>query len=536
MRSILVTIIALGVLSGTSAVAGPPVGAGKVYSGPEGVSVAVIPLTTQSSTGEKQALVYVQGTESEFDGKAMLHSVSGEGGPRTNYITQYKGEDFYTVQVRESYGSKRYDLWVPGRNKEITVSFDEKRTKDLDAEDVYEKYEKQKKDGTLGRMAAYNRKERETGQQEGFTEAVNAMNAACGTKVTATIDWKSVTDDIIKKYSVSSYCGGPLEALKSLCASPVGKKAVSANVKSFTCQFGPELKLEVNAGTVRFTTQQDAANQEEYAAQFFEKNLGGTAAAPSGTASGLEPPWGRGASLGEQLVLEKTSVCTDGKGHYVVVAPHEKTNHQLFYGDGKTFVQVPRPPWGISGTDFLEPRFFNKGANENFRGHDFRVYSGVELDKEKKTCAVRCGERTTPFTLVEPEQAQKMLTSAKYEKNPQKYVPYALLRDTKGSYYLVEKGFHPEDEKSFRVHVGQKGSLKLQQMKDIVSDSEGQIFSTKKGELRLVVDRSQSPVWIEGAKKKVELRVVPITENLQMIYNELGVYSGARLGTPCDDL
>ncbi len=108
MRSILVTVIAVGVLCGTSARAGAPVGAGKVYSGPEGVSVAVIPLTTQSSTGEKQALIYVQGTESEFDGKAMLHSVSDEGS-RLNYITQYKGEDFYTVQVRESYGSKRYD-------------------------------------------------------------------------------------------------------------------------------------------------------------------------------------------------------------------------------------------------------------------------------------------------------------------------------------------------------------------------------------------------------------------------------------------
>jgi hypothetical protein len=534
MRSILVTVIAVGVLCGTSARAGAPVGAGKVYLGPEGVSVAIIPLTTQNPGGEKQALIYVQGTESEFDGKAMLHSVSDEG-RRLNYITQYKGEDFYTVQVRENYGSKSYALWVPNRSKEISVHFDEKRTKDLDAEDIYKKHEKQKKDGTLARMAAYNRQEREAGQQEGFTAAVKAMNAACGTNVTATIDWKSVTDDIIKKYSIASYCGGPLESLKGLCGSPVGKKVVSAKVKSFTCQFGPELKLELNAGAVRFTTQQDAANQEEYATQFFEKNLAGTEAAPTSTASGIATPWGSGASLGEMLTLEKTTVCTDGKGHYVVVAPHEKTNHQLFYGDGKTFVQVPRPPWGLSGTDFLEPRFFNKGANPDFRGHDFRVYSAVEFDREKKTCALRCGDRTTPLTVVEPEQAQKMLTSAKYEKNPQKYVPYALLRDTNGTYYLVEKGFHPEDEKSFRVHVGQKGSLKLQQMKDIVSDSEGQIFSTKKGELRLVVDRAQSPVWIEGAKKKVELRVVPITENLPMIYNELGVYSGARLGTPCDD-
>jgi hypothetical protein len=526
-------VIAVGVLCGTSASGGAPVGAGKVYVGPEGESVAVIPLTTQGPKGEKQFLLAVQGTDSEFDGKPMLHTAY-EQSRGMNYVTQYKGEDYNTLVVREGSGSKKYDVWVPGHRKAISVSFDEKRTQALKAEDLYSQYEKLKKDGTLAKLAAFSRKEREDGQQQGFAETVKAMNEACGTQVAATVDWKSVSDELIKRYSISSYCGNPLEALQKLCGSPVGKRVISAKVKKFTCQFGPELKLELKDGAVSFTTQQDAANQEEYATKFFEKSLAGAAAA-AGTSGGLEPPWGKAENLGELQVLEKTAVCTDGKGHYVVVAPEEQKGKQLFYGDGKTFVQVARTPFGIGGTDFLEPRFFNKGANSNFRGQDYRVFSAVELDAEKKTCAVRCGERTTPFKWVEPEQAQKLLTAAKYGKNPQKYVPYALLRDTSGNYYLVEKGFQPEDEKSFRVHVGPKGSLKRQEMKDIVSDSEGEIFSTKKGELRLVVDRSQSPVWIEGSKKKVELRVVPIAENLPMIYNELGVYAGARLGTPCDD-
>jgi hypothetical protein len=255
----------------------------------------------------------------------------------------------------------------------------------------------------------------------------------------------------------------------------------------------------------------------------------------SGASWGLEPPWGKGESLGEQILLEKTTVCTDGKGHYVVAAPKEERGTNLFYGDGKTFVQVAPAPWTLGDTYFLEPRFLNKTANSNFRGNDMRMYSEVEVDAEKKACTVRCGERTVPFQWMEQEKAAPVLKGAKYERNPQKYVPFALLRDTEGVYYLVERGFQPEDEKSFRVHVGPKGSLKLQQMKDIVSDSEGQIFSTKKGELRLVVDKGQSPVWIEGAKKKVELRPVPVTENLPLIYNELGVYTGARLGNPCDD-
>lgn len=266
------------------------------------------------------------------------------------------------------------------------------------------------------------------------------------------------------------------------------------------------------------------------------RRLFATAAALLSSASGaIEPPWGKAENLGEKILLEKTSVCTDGKSHYVVVAPKDETNKQLFYGDGKVFVQVAPPPWGLSGTNFLDPRFFNKTANANFRGLDYRVFSEVELDAAKKSCSVRCGDRAIAFTLLEPEPAQKLLTSAKYEPNPQKYVPHALLRDTEGVYYFVERGFRPEDEKKFRVHVGPKGSLKLQEMKDIVSDSEGQIFSTKRGELRLVVDRDQPPVWIAGNKKKLELRPVPVEQNLPLIYNELGVYAGARLGTPCDD-
>jgi hypothetical protein len=272
MRSILATVIAVGVLSGASAFAGAPVGTGKVYSGSEGESVAVIPLNAAGPKGEKQVLLSVQGTDSEFDGKTLLH-VAYEQSKGVDYITQYKGEDFYTLVVRDNYGSKKYELWVPGRNKAIIVGFDDKRTKALEAEDAYEQYEKLKKDGTLGRLAAFNRKDRETDQQQGFTDVVKAMNQACGTQVAATIDWKSVTDDVIKKYSVSSYCGGPLESLRALCGSPVGKRVISAKVKKFSCQFGPELKLELNGDAVRFTTQQDASNQEEYATKFFKENL-----------------------------------------------------------------------------------------------------------------------------------------------------------------------------------------------------------------------------------------------------------------------
>lgn len=255
----------------------------------------------------------------------------------------------------------------------------------------------------------------------------------------------------------------------------------------------------------------------------------------SGASLAVEPPWGKESNLGERMLLEATSVCTDGKGHYVVVAPKEEGGLQLYYGDGKAFVEVAPPQGPISATSFLDPRFYNKTANENFRGMDMRVYSHLSLDAKEKSCSLQCGEREIPLTVLEGEQAREMLRKASYAPNPQKYVPYALLRDSRGTYYFVDRGFHPSESKNFRVFIGPRGALKQQKMTNIVSDSEGEIFSTKSGDLRLVLDRQLNPVWIARSKKQVELRSVPVAENLPLIYNELGVYTGARLGTPCDD-
>ncbi len=76
--------------------------------------------------------------------------------------------------------------------------------------------------------------------------------------------------------------------------------------------------------------------------------------------------------------------------------------------------------------------------------------------------------------------------------------------------------------------------MKLQKMTDVASDSEGEIFATKTGSLRLVLDKKQSS-WLMG-EKATSLTLIPVEQNYQMIYNDLGVYTGERLGTPCDDL
>ena len=76
--------------------------------------------------------------------------------------------------------------------------------------------------------------------------------------------------------------------------------------------------------------------------------------------------------------------------------------------------------------------------------------------------------------------------------------------------------------------------LSILKMTNVVSDSQGDIFTTKKGELRLVLDRDH-PSWFAG-KNETALLNLPLEDNRIMIYTDLGVYAGQRLGTPCDDL
>lgn len=515
MRGILAALIVV-VAVGGSRVQAAPVETGKVFSGPEGEQVAVIPLTPLESN---KAILLVQGTDSEFDGKVLPYDIE-KTGEDVRYVTQWHGRRYVTFYLMASGGRRKYYLNVPGRRDDTVVNYDDARTLALKPEVVYAQHQKQMADGSLTRLMAFDRKGEEAKAEAGLADSAKSFNAVCGTSLKPSVDWKSVSDDALKQLSIPSYCGAPYEALQKLCASPEGKKAVQAQIKDISCHFGEGLKAELRDGQLNWTTFKDGSNQEEFATKYFMDNL--------------QSAHGQGEKLSERLRLEKIRACTDGKGHYVIIQPHEERGVQLAYGDGKRFVQVDLPPWVLTGYNFLEPRFYNKTMNHSFRGLDMGLYSEVTVSDDKQTCSLRCGETNIPLSWVTADQVQQLLSKASFEPNPQKFEPYALLRDSQGRYYLVERGHQKGEERNFRVSIGPKGNLQPQKMKDVVSDSKGEIFSTTKGELRLLVDREAPSAWIEN-QKRLELRSVPIEENMPLIYNELGVYTGARLGTPCDD-
>jgi len=241
------------------------------------------------------------------------------------------------------------------------------------------------------------------------------------------------------------------------------------------------------------------------------------------TAANLQP---EEPTVDISAVKDSLQILSDGKGHYIAVDPWGDTYKHLYYGDGKRFHAQRVGGGGRQGNEAWDRIFWEPRVAARWQG-------GVGLRSDGKH-SVQCGKRATELTPVEATEREKILTEAKFHGPLWKYSAYSLARDDKGTYYYVDRPREPENSKAFRLFAGPRGSMKPLKMTNVVSDSQGDIFTTKKGELRLVLGKKKS-VWFSG-KSEIELVSLPIEDNVVMIYTDLGVYAGQRLGTPCDDL
>jgi hypothetical protein len=115
-------------------------------------------------------------------------------------------------------------------------------------------------------------------------------------------------------------------------------------------------------------------------------------------------------------------------------------------------------------------------------------------------------------------------------------VPHLLARDDSGVYYYVDRLAKIYGGKGYRVFVGKKGAMKQLPLTDVASDSAGDVFSTKSGDLRLVrnsENNKETMTWVKG-EKRTELVFLDTDINSVVIFKDLGLYT--FLGTLCDNV
>ena len=240
-------------------------------------------------------------------------------------------------------------------------------------------------------------------------------------------------------------------------------------------------------------------------------------------------------------IKEKLVILHDKQGHFIAV--HLKRAEKLklvFYGNKKALYMTP-----LVG-------YFSDSKSFSATIRDRRVRrSNLEIKGGQHH--ITCDSRKTNLFPLDSKAAAQFIKSAKFYGPLVQRAPHFLARNDFGVYFfvnqmeqwdVVRKSPSVKLERrmlnDFQLFRGTPGQMKELKMKNVVSDSEGKIFASKSGVLRLIL-RSENGVpaktaeWIKG-KKRTLLTVVPIRNNRQLIYKDLGVYEGKRSGLPCDDL
>lgn len=138
-----------------------------------------------------------------------------------------------------------------------------------------------------------------------------------------------------------------------------------------------------------------------------------------------------------------------------------------------------------------------------------------------------CGDEVkTPLTQLPADKAKTIIDKSNFMSTAMIRRPHLLARDDRGVYYYVDVIRNEYGGKGYRVFVGKKGAMKQRPLVDVATDTGGDVFATKTGDLRIVRTTSEDKsaiAWVKG-EKRTQLISLDTDLNSVLIYKELGVY------------
>jgi len=221
-------------------------------------------------------------------------------------------------------------------------------------------------------------------------------------------------------------------------------------------------------------------------------------------------------------------VLKDASGNLYVVVDPMGQKRDVFFGKGKTLHQQQRVLRSAEGTSWTLAVWTPRVA-------EFR--SGYIKREENGTFIKSCwGADDAVLTELTGDKAQAVLDKSQFLSPLATRGGFMLARDDAGVYYYVDKYTDRYGGKGYRVWVGRKGAMKQLALTDVADDSAGQVFSTKTGQLRLVVgtsERGKDVTWVKGVNR-TPLVYLEVGDNGPLVYRDLGIYRA--LGTICDNV
>ena len=231
---------------------------------------------------------------------------------------------------------------------------------------------------------------------------------------------------------------------------------------------------------------------------------------------------------------------SDVKAHLTMVSDDDGNiyaytldpNHEAvaFYGDGKTmytqyvYEMTPNLDGGGYRVDIATP-YGQRGSS---------IAEGTIFADEHKQLTLICkgNEPGVPLHPVPAAEKKRILDTAHFM--PRKWSRHLALlaRDDTGIYFLVDRAWGHEHS-DYHVYLGKRGAMKQVALSNVVDDAAGMIFSTARGELRLVQGSDHVVYWVnKGVKTPLVFLDLELLKNQQMVFHDLGVYG--FVGAPCE--
>jgi TolB-like protein len=257
-----------------------------------------------------------------------------------------------------------------------------------------------------------------------------------------------------------------------------------------------------------------------------ERPPGGEVSAPARPAPRpwVEEPVALGAGERQRL-----SAWADADGRLVVADPHGNLDDLVFAGDDRKLFRLRLHGSASNGPTsssvFWEPRV-RRGAES-------------ELEWRGGQATLTCGERRVELRPLSPEETTRLLAGVTFHAPRWRRIPRALARDDDGTFYYVDAarradGREDLDRPDLRLWIGRKGKLVHRELQDTLPSAGGYLLVSVAGRLDVRRERGEmGATWIDGTGRRPLTWLEPAA-SAQLIYGELGVYAGERLGTPCD--
>lgn len=467
-----------------------------VFEGDEGLRITVLDLPDPM-----RALLHVSGRYGRASGMVMP-AERLEAETYVRYTVQLDGRAVVPLAKRES-----AEWWSP-QYEQHTLKYIEPPNAEREAQELYRKFHEQLQSGVIERVQRFDSAAAKTRVLMGFEAQAEQLTKRCGTALQARIDWAQLSDEQLMQRPI--HCYDAISAIEATCLLPKVRSLLAA-LSAIDCRPGEEGELELTGDTLIWRNAPAGAPRPK------ERFLGLTLS--------------DGRALLDHVWEEGLKVCADAKRqHFVVLSVVSSTvagEHPaapLSYGDGERFVRIRTSSGGGIGNKQRSASFYDPRLPEH--------YGRVSVDLESNRCSINCGQREVELSALDLAETRALLARARFEDPEPRRRAHALTRDRAGRYYYVDRGDTAELARDFRFYRGLRGQLTQLSLQDVTQDSKGEIYTTALGQLRLF--RDPDAQWIER-KVTTRLDSLPIEDNRNLIYNELGVYLGTRFNVPCDD-